>query len=145
MKAEALRKFLKKFVISNSKVSNYFLGKKLIVRHDNVFLVHDDFDENEIFKDELVFIKLKKFLPSTYLLEDIKNNTNNVLEIRTERLALDFTYGKPLNFRNLVTNIKLKSGVYYIVTFQDRPLGYVELVNSKIRNLMNVGDYLREN
>ena len=145
MRADELRDFLKNFELSNAKIADFFKGKKMAKRDNNIFLVESDLEENVKFKDTLLFIKLQKFLPSTYLLNYLKDNTKDILEIKTERSALSFTYGRPLKFVEVNANFKLQGGKkYYIVTYNNRPLGYVNLDKNKLWNRMNIGDYLRE-
>jgi hypothetical protein len=145
MKADNLKNFLKEFDLSNKKIDEFYLGKKLEIKNNNVFLVEEKFDSKTIFKDTLLFIKLKKMMISSYFLDYLRDNTKDVLEIKTEKSALKFTYGKPLDFTEVNAKfMKLNSNRKYIVTYLNKSLGYVSLENKKLRNKMNVGDYLRE-
>lgn len=145
MKADVLRDFLKKFDISKTKIADFFLGKKLIEKGGNYFLLKKEFEENEVFNDSLLFIKLKQLLPSIYLLNFIKDNSKIQVEILKERRALDFTYGKNLNFEGTkITGGRLEEGKNYIVKYDDEILGYVKLNGSNMKNEMNIGEYLRE-
>ncbi len=145
MKADELRSFLKGFDVSNSKISKFFLGKKLYVKNENVFLCEREFEEDEVFNDSLIFIKLKRLLPSKYLFDFISKNSKNIVSVKSSKKALDFTYGKDLSLSHIRCSLRLDEKKFYLVVHNEDPIGYIKFVNKKLLNQMNIGDYLREN
>ena len=144
MRADELRSFLKKFDVSNSKISKFFLGKKLHEKNENVFLCEREFEEDEIFNDSLVFIKLKRLLPSKYLLGFINENSKNIVYVKSSKKALDFTYGKDLSLSHIKCSLRLDEKKLYLVVYDENPIGYAIFMKKKLVNQMNIGDYLRE-
>ncbi|MFW5704741.1 MAG: hypothetical protein ACOCXG_02760 [Nanoarchaeota archaeon] len=143
MDLKYLLEFLEKFEIRDEVIGDFVKGKKVLERNKNVFIVPEEFDENQIYGDKMIFIKLKdKTLPSRYLINMIAVN-GKVLEILSESKALDFTYGKDLDLNN-VKNLELVEGKYYPVVFEDEVLGYAEYSRNKLRNKFNIGEYLKE-
>ena len=145
MRADELRSFLKGFDVSNSKISKFFLRRKLYEKNENVFLCEREFEEDEIFNDSLVFIKLKRLLPSKYMLDFISKNSKNIVSVKSSKKALDFTYGKDLSLNYIKCSLKLDEKKFYLVVYDKEPIGYIKFVNKKLLNQMNIGDYLREN
>lgn len=144
-----LKIFLEKFNISDQTTKEYLENKELITLNKNIYLQPKDqpIQKNEIANDNLIYIQLKSLSPSTQLLNFIKQNTKNVLKIKSEKRALDFTYGKDL-FQDLVTKhpkAEFKLETYFIVTYDNEILGYVEVAEKKLNNEFHIGDYLKEN
>ncbi len=138
--------FLEKFDIKKENIQNIISKKEIIIKNSgNILLTSQKIKENETKVDEIIFIKLNKLLPTTYLLKIIQKNSNNNIEINQERKALDFTYGKDLDLNSIKTKIKLIENNYYILKFNNNILGYVEFKNNKLKNIMNIGEYLKEN
>ncbi len=144
-----LRLFLEKFGLDSKKIDDFIGSKKLFVVNRNVFLSKKSFEKNQVFGEGLVFIKLNKLLPSTFLLNFILETEGNFCELKSEKQALNFTFGKSLSFDSVKEGVRFSRGSYYLVVFEKKFLGYVELnKNDKkfpLKNLMNVGEYLKEN
>ncbi len=149
MKLEELTEYLKRFEISDENIVKIIKNKKVIQINENIFLTSKEFEKNQISQDTIIFIKLKKLLPTTYLLNIIKENTNNIIKLESKKTALNFTYSKNLTFENIPKNFKLKSNYDYLVLFENTPIGIAKL-NKKdkkfpVENIMNIGEYLKEN
>lgn len=147
MNIEELKDFLKKFSIDDLSISTFLEGKKIIEKNENIYLTSEDFNENEIYKDTIIFVKLLKILPTTFLLNFIRKSSQKIIQVKSEKQALIFTYGKGLK-NDMVENITLKEDVYYIVTYNRKILGYAELIKEDeypIQPVMNIGEYLKEN
>jgi len=97
----------------------------------------------------LLFINLVKFLPSKVLLKFIKDNTQNIIEIKNEKQALNFTYSKKILIES-TTKPKAKFDLdkSYIVIYKTQILGYADFVkkqgNFYFDNIVNLGQYLKE-
>lgn len=149
MNITELREFLTNFKIDQDKINEYLENKKIIELNNNLYLLPQNYDKlkNEISNDNLIYIQLKYLSPSILLLNWIKNNTKNVLKIKSEKRALDFTYGKDL-FQDLVTKnskCEFELNKYFIVEFNNEILGYIQVADKKLNNEFHVGDYLKEN
>jgi len=152
MNENSLILFLKKFDIDEEIINTFLKNKKICEINKNVFLVDKDIKikKNTSFIGDLIFINLVKFLPSKFLLEFIKKNTENNIEILNEKQSLNFTYSKNLLIESLMDyKRKYLKNKFYIVSSKNNILGYSEFVNDGKRfyfeNKMNVGDYLKEN
>jgi hypothetical protein len=143
-----LKEFLTNFNINQDKIEEFTNNKEIIELNSNIYLQPKTTKLliNEISNENLIYIKLKYELPSILLLNWIKNNTKNVLKIKSEKRALDFTYGKDL-FTDLVTknpNTQLEMEKFYIIEFDNEILGYVQMAEKKLNNEFHVGHYLKE-
>lgn len=138
-----LRKFLENFGIPNEKIDLFLAKNRLVIKNGNIFLAKENLKPNQIYADTLLFIKLKKLLPSTYLLNFIKTHTTPI-NVKSPKSALNYTYGKDLGFDGINTT-PLIIGKYYIIEHERNILGYSQFTKNKILNLMNIGDYLKEN
>jgi hypothetical protein len=144
-----LKEFLENFNIQEEKITEYLENKEIVELQENLYLLPKDYQKlkNEISNDNLIYIKLKYMLPSIQLLQFIKNNTKNILKIKSDKRALDFTYGKDL-FTDLVTknpSVEFTIGKFYIVTYDKQVLGYVQMAQARLNNEFHVGHYLKEN
>lgn len=140
--------FLEKFDVSSSVIEKFFDGKKIINRDQNVFLCEEDFNGKKKYCDILLFIKLRVFLVSSFLLKFISENCMNLVEVKNEQSALHFTYGKNLSFENVKCRVKVVEGKNYIVLYSGKILGICSLDKKDrkfpLKNEMNIGEYLRE-
>lgn len=146
MNLNEFKDFLSKFDISKEAIDEYTKDKKIIEKNKNLFLMEREFEKNEVANDSLIYIQLKYLSPSMYLLNFIKNNSKNILRVKSEKRALDFTYGKDL-FQDLVTKhpkSEFELGKYFLVTFNDDILGYIEVAEKRLNNEFHIGDYLKE-
>jgi len=146
---ETLKQFLEKFNIENETITNYLENKEIIEIKKNIYLQpkNQPLLKNEIANENLIYIQLKYLAPSIHLLKFIKNNTKNVLKIKSDKRALDFTYGKDL-FQDLVTKhpkAEYKLNSYFIITYNNEILGYIEVDEKRLNNEFHIGDYLKEN
>ena len=149
MNITELKEFLTKFEIKTENIEEFTNNKEIVELNNNTYLLEKDYNKlkNEISNDKLIYIQLKSKVPSILFLKWIKENTNNVLKIKSEKRALDFTYGKEL-FTDLVsksTKTKLTIEKYYIVEFDNEILGYVEMAEKTLTNKFHIGDLLKEN
>ncbi|NQZ85602.1 MAG: hypothetical protein HRU03_07830 [Nanoarchaeales archaeon] len=149
MNITELKEFLTNFNIEKDKLKQYLENKEITELNSNLYLLDKNYEKlkNEISNDKLIYIQLKYLSPSILLLNWIKNNTKNVLKVKSDKRALDFTYGKDL-FTDLVTKhpkAEFTLGQNYIVTYDDNILGYVEMAEKILNNEFHVGDYLKEN
>ena len=149
MNITELKEFLTNFNIEQEKVEQYTKNKEIVKLNNNIYLQpkNKELLKNEISNENLIYIKLRYELPSILLLNWIKNNSKNLLKIKSEKRALDFTYGKDL-FTDLVTkhpksNFELDK--YYIVEFDNEILGYVQMAEKSLNNEFHIGHYLKEN
>jgi len=144
-----LKQFLEKFNIPEETISEYLKNKEIKIINKNIYLKNKNTQllKNEIANDSLIYIQLKYLSPSIHLLNFIKNNTKNVLKIKSDKRALDFTYGKDL-FTDLVTKhpkSEFKLGTYFIITYNNEILGFIEVAEKRLNNEFHIGDYLKEN
>ena len=149
MNITELKEFLTKFEIKTENIEEFTNNKEIVELNNNTYLLEKDYNKlkNEISNDKLIYIQLKSKVPSILFLKWIKENTNNVLKIKSEKRALDFTYGKEL-FTDLVsksTKTKLTIEKYYIVEFDNEILGYVKMAEKTLTNKFHIGDLLKEN
>ncbi len=151
MEINELREFLTKFKLDLNSIENYLNNKKIITINKNIFLSENKFENNEVYKDELLFINLNdKLLPSKFLLEFIRNNTKNIIEIKNEKQTIEFTYSKSLGFSSIINKFQLKfnEDEYYLALYQNNIIGYFkynpETKKFPLINLMNIGEYLHE-
>ena len=135
--------FLEQFNIEEDKINKFFKDKYVITINNNTFLTKKNFQKNQVYGDTLLFIQLKKHIPSKFLLDFIKKHTN-LVEITTDKQALNFTYGKNIKIQS-VKYRNFKENQLYIVTYQDEILGFARFENKEFINLMNIGEYLQEN
>jgi hypothetical protein len=146
MNLDKLKLFLEKFDIKKEDITKIISNKKIIVKENgNVLLTNENLKNNETQVDEIIFIKLNKLLPTKYLLKTISLNSKNIVDIKNDRKGLDFTYGKDLMIDMIKTKIKLENNKYYVTKFDNKILGYSEFKNNKLKNIMNIGEYLKEN
>jgi hypothetical protein len=143
-----LKEFLENFNIQEEKITEYLENKEIVELQENLYLLPKDYQKlkNEISNDNLIYIKLKYILPSIQLLQFIKNNTKNVLNIKSDKRALDFTYGKDL-FTDLVTkssSVEFTVDNFYIVVYDKKILGYVQMGQARLNNEFHLGHYLKE-
>jgi len=144
--------FLENFEIEKSKINEFLRGKKVMGNDGNFFLVenNENFKKNQMQMGILIFIKLVKFLPSKILLKFIKNNTQNIIEIKNEKQSLNFTYSKKILIESTTKpKGKFNLNKSYIVMYKNNILGYANFVNKSgnfyFDNQVNLGHYLKEN
>lgn len=141
MQLNELRHFLLKFDINDDVIDRFLEGKSITVVDNNIFLSDKKFDDNVIYRDCLIFINLKdNILISKFLLDYIKSNSNNSIEIN-EKQALNFTYGKIPD----INKSRLKNHRYYLILNEKEVMGYISYDGKNITNEMNIGQYLHEN
>ncbi|MCA9459840.1 MAG: hypothetical protein KC550_04805, partial [Nanoarchaeota archaeon] len=94
-----LKEFLEQFQVKELKINEFLQNKKIIEINNNFFLIKNDdkLNKNQVFQDTLIYIQLKDMLPSKYLLEFINKNSNSKVELKGEKQAINFTYGKNLS------------------------------------------------
>jgi len=141
-----LKGFLSNFCLPEDKIDEFILNKSIVTKNDNIFLTNKDFTKREVFNDGLIFIKLKILLPSKYILSFIHKNTKPII-IKSQKQALNYTYGKSLSLDSVNKNQQLQDGKYYILESNKIALGYVQYKKTErfpIFNLMNIGEYLKE-
>lgn len=146
MNKEELIQFLSNFEINENTIADSLNNKQIHTINQNVFISDNKFEKNQIFGDILLFIKLKKLLPSKYLLKFIQTHTKTI-NIKSEKRALDFTYGKNLSFDSIIKEQILINQKYYIISYKDNILGYAQIDKKQkapIINIMNIGEYLKE-
>jgi len=143
--------FLKKFEIKEEKIKS-FIGEKLIIEKNSHFFLTNQKDKI-IKTDLLLFINLKFLLPSKFLLNFIFKNSENIVEVKSEKQAMNFTYGKDLSIDSIikVQGKHFKVGIYYLLIYKNLILGYFEYLGNNQKNkkhplfnLMNIGRYLKE-
>lgn len=151
MNIEKIKEFLIKFNINKDIILKFLENKKIENKNNNIFLIENEFKTNQIYKEELIFIKLNLILPSKYLLKFISENTKNIIEAKSEKQAIEFTYGKSLSFQSIINKyqLKFKEEELYLITYQKSIIGYFKYdpknKTHPIKNLMNIGEYLHEN
>lgn len=149
MKLQEVNNFLKKFNIEEQKIREYTKDKEIVKINENIFLTKKKLDKNQIYTDGLIFIKLKKLLPSKFLLEFIKNNSENQVNVKGEKQALNFSYGKDLSLDSIKSKMKFNSNQFYLATYENEELGYFQFNKTNkqhpIKVIMNIGEYLHEN
>jgi len=152
MNISELKQFLNKFDIKDDKIEEYVKDKKLFEINENIFLSEKEFDKNQIYGDTLLFINLKNgTFPATFLLEFIRNNSKNILKLKSDKHKVNFTYGKSLSLDSVTksNNLKYFENKYYLLLSEDDiTLGFVEynLKDKKfpLENKFNIGEYLKE-
>lgn len=151
MNIKDLKNFLLSFNLSEDNITSFLDKKTLVEKDKNVFLVSQNFRKNQVFGDTLVFVNLIFPLPSRFLLDFIKENSEFTLRPSSSKQAMNFVYGKHFTFDGLKVSVqgkRLEKDNNYLVEFEDSVLGYVSL-NTKeklpLRNEMNIGMYLKEN
>jgi hypothetical protein len=137
--------FLKKFDLKKESIYKLIENKDVFENKNNIFLSKKKLEKNCVYTDKIIFVKLKKLLVSNFLLNYIGENTKNIINIKNSKQALNFTYGKNLVLESVKIDNKIKKNSYYIIKFEDTILGYVKLQEKRLENLMNIGEYLREN
>ena len=147
MDVKELIDFLLKFDVEQEKIDDFIKDKNIIEKNKHVFLTVDEFDKNQVFGDGLIFINLNGFLPSSYLLEFIRVNSKTII-VKNEKQSLNFSYFKSLAI-STIEQMRLLQNRYYIVEFAGVALGYADFDKKNIkklpiRNLMNIGEYLKE-
>ena len=150
MDIKKFKQFLGNFTLSQEDIITYLKNKKIIEKNNNLFLVdeQDAFKSNQVFQNNLIFIKLQnKLLPSMYLLEYLKTHTKPI-RLKSDKQALNFTYGKSLHIDSIIRRRDFVEKKHYVLTSNDEILGVVELDQTQrfaCQNIMNIGEYLREN
>lgn len=134
-----LKKFLNHFDILEKSVNNFLKNKRIVKKNNNIYLVPNDYKflNREVGNKFLIFLKLKKKVPSLYLLKFIKNNSK-CINIKNQKKALSYTYGKDLVLTNSYNG-------YALITNENLILGIGKIEKFKLKNIFNVGEYLREN
>ena len=149
MDLEELKSFLLKFNLDENTINDLVRNKILFEKNQNLFLIDKEMRESEVYNGFLCFVYLKQLIVSKFLLDFILENKGNFVLIKSEKKALDFTYGSDL-VKESIQNISkgnLVRDKFYLVIFEGNILGYCEFVPDKkfqFRNLMNIGEYLRE-
>lgn len=148
MNLQKLKQFLLDFNLNEEIVEDFLKNKQIKEINKNYFLINKNtnLQKNQIFEETLIFIQLNEFLPSKYLLSFIKENQGLFVEIRNEKQAINFTYSKTLKFASIIK----KKGSFenkYLAIYDNEILGYGEFSQNKkeFKNLMNIGEYLKEN
>lgn len=103
---------------------------------------------------EEAFIELRgNKIPTRFLLNFLleKLPEESIVEVKTEKQALNFTYGKNLSRESvfLAQRRRLEEGRMYLIIFDKKPLGYASFTKESkksitLHNEMNIGMYLRE-
>ena len=147
MQKKDIWEFLDKFNIKK-EIIDQFLDKKIIVdKNNNIFLTKNQFKKNQVYSDTLLFISLQKLTPSRYLLEYIKDNTNNIIKISSDKQIRRILYGEDLSIDAVDKKQNFIKEKYYIVINNEKPLGVVENIGIgkfPFKNIYNLGDYLHE-
>ena len=141
-----LTQFLEKFTIDEQIITQFLKDKQIIEKNKNIFLSEKPFEEKQVSGNGLIFIQLNKFLPSTYLLKFIAQNSA-CIQAKGNKQAMNFTYGKNLSFDSTIKTT-LVNGKCYIVKCDDSIIGYAKIDKTQkhpILNEMNIGEYLKEN
>lgn len=136
MNNKELNLFFEKFNLRNN-----FRDLKLV--NNNLFNL-SKITKNQVYGDDLLFLKLNKLVPSIKLLTYISENSKNKVEIINRKKAIDFTYGKNLSLDSIV-KFKLEKNKYYLIFYQKKIIGVVEFNGFELKNIFNLGDYLKEN
>lgn len=149
MNITELKEFLINFEINKDIIDKYIQNKEIIELNNNLYLLNNNYNNltNEVSNDNLIYIHLKELNPSILFLNWIKKNSKNILIVKSEKRALDFTYGKEL-FTNLVTKhpkAQFITGKNHIIEFDNEILGYIEIGEKSLNNKFHVGNYLKEN
>lgn len=152
MNISEFKGYLEKFDLKDNKIEEYIKNKKLFEINSNIFLSEKEFEVNQIYGDTLLFINLKNgTFPSTFLLEFIRNNSKNILKLKSDKHKVNFTYGKSLSLDSVSKSSNLKyseNKSYLLLSEDDIILGIVEynLKDKKIplQNIFNIGEYLKE-
>jgi len=143
MNIKDLKKYLENFDLKEEVINEFLEEKNLIEVNSNFFLVRNDFEKNQVFSENLVFIGLKKLLPSKYLLEFIRKNSKD-LNVKNQKRASDFTYGESIKQESFSNANNLKQNKYYIICFDDKIIGVGNFFNKQLHNIFNIGEYLEE-
>lgn len=91
--------FLENFEIEKQKIDIFFQNKKIVKKNNNIYLIdaNHNLQKNQIFSSNILFINLKSnYLPSKFILDFISQNSN-VIKIKNEKQAINFTFGKNLH------------------------------------------------
>lgn len=145
-----LQQFLEKFNIPTQTITNHLQNKQLQKIQNHIYLQpkNQPLLKNEISNENIIFIQLKYLSPTTHLLNFIKTNTENILKLKSDKRALDFTYGKDL-FLDHITKPKnqktLNENQYYIIEHNKQIIGYIQPNKNRLLNEFHIGDYLKEN
>jgi hypothetical protein len=141
MEIDEFKKFLSNFISDEKIIDDVLKDKKIKKVDNNIFLVPKTSMpiKGQVYTDTIIFVKLKKLLPSKFLLSFIKDNSESI-DLDTEKKALDYSYGKDV----IIKNRPQSKQKFYIVIYEDNIMGYGELDNKKIKNIMNIGEYLKE-
>lgn len=146
MNKQDIIQFLEKFELDNQTIDKFLENKQIIEKNKNIFLTDKPFDKNQVLDNGIIFIQLNKFLPTTYLLKFISENTPTI-QVKSQKQAMNYTYGKNLSFDSTIKTTLVNSRCY-IVKFEDMILGYAKIDKTQkhpIINEMNIGEYLKEN
>jgi len=153
MNLDQLIKFLIKFNVERKIIEEFLKDKQIIQINKNYFLINKNtkIKTDQVYTDKLIFIQLNNLLPSKFLLNIIKKNTKNIIEVKSEKQALEYTYSKSLSFASIKNKyqLKFKEEEYYLIEYENQILGYFQYnPNHKthpIKNIFNIGEYLHEN
>lgn len=141
--------FLEKFNLPESEIKKFVEGKKLFsTMQGNIFLNSIRQQGQNVYSEGLIFVQLKRLLPSKFLLKFLFQNSKNIVEIKTEKQALNFVYGKHLDIGSITFNGTFVPKKFYLVQFEGNVLGYINYDSNEkyqLRNEMNIGEYLKEN
>lgn len=135
--SKIIEKYLEKFNLNKDLIKNTFEKNK------NVFASEKKFEKNQVYADTIIFVNLKDTLPSRFFLEIICQNTSNKIILNSRKQAIDFTFGKDFPANKFKQNFE--EDKYYLVLFEDMILGFVEKKGNLLRNVFNIGKYLKEN
>lgn len=149
MKKLQFIEYLEKFDIEKDNIKEILTNKKIIENNENIFLSNKDLKKTQVLTNNIIFIKLIKLLPTTFLLNLIFEHTSNIIELNSRKAAVNFTFSKNLVFENIPKTSRMMQNKYYIITYQKKPIGIATL-NKKVKkfpieNIMNIGEYLKEN
>lgn len=108
--------FLAKFDIPEKIIKEFTSAKVLVQLRSNVYLTDKDFEPREIHKDIIMFIRLQRLVPTSYLLNFIARHSPNTVDVN-DKQAVDFTYGRDLSFQAMRNNKnRLLDNKYYLLS-----------------------------
>ena len=110
----------------------------------NIILKDENLEKNKIQTKNILFLKFKdKNLPTIFFLDLIKHETKNFFEILEYKKAVNFSYSKDI----IIQKSNLKHLKYYIILYDKTILGVGQYFKdqNRIKNIINIGEYLKEN
>ena len=147
MNKNDLNLFLEKCGVSKENRDDFLEGKHIIKNNNHIYLQKEDFSKNQVFSDSLIFVQLQELVPSRYLYEFLFNYSNHLLPIKSEKQVQRILYGRDISIDAVLKNSSFTKGSYYIVVFNEEPLGIVEYLGEIkfcFKTLYHLGQYLKE-